>query len=90
MFASEQNQVQGSHTSILTVPPEYLTSERAGELLGYTPQHVTRLVRTGTLRGEKLGRDWVISRESVARFLAQRGTRRLPWSQPRAVGDGSS
>ncbi|MCH7667357.1 MAG: helix-turn-helix domain-containing protein [Acidobacteria bacterium] len=32
---------------------ELLTAARAAEMLGYTPQHVTRLARQGALRGEK-------------------------------------
>lgn len=52
--------------------PEFITTAETAELLGYTPQHVRRLVREGVLDGTKIGRDWVINRASVGRFLADR------------------
>lgn len=51
---------------------ELLSSKEAAALLGYTVQHVRRLVRENRLQGRKVGRDWVITRESVRRFIADR------------------
>jgi excisionase family DNA binding protein len=44
--------------SVLTVP-------EAAEILGVTQQRVRFLVRRRRLHGQKLGRDWVVSRKSV-------------------------
>jgi len=50
---------------------EYLTTSEASETLGYTIQHTRRLVREGRLQGAKMGRDWMILRESLAEYVAQ-------------------
>lgn len=74
--------------TVATAPPpraletsagDLITSEEAADALGYTVQHVRRLARAGRLQGRKLGRDWLIVHESVARFLAQRQSRPLPF-----------
>ena len=44
----------------------HITTDEAARQLRYTPQHVRRLVREGRLDGEKVGRDWIVSAESVA------------------------
>lgn len=40
----------------------------AAKRLGVTAQHVTRLIRTGELKGEQIGRTWVIDERSVEAF----------------------
>ena len=57
---------------------ESLTTKAAAELLGYTVQHVRRLIRDGRLRGARLGRDWLVERESVDRYVAGRENLELP------------
>lgn len=47
----------------------YMSTKEAAELLGYTMQHTRFLIREGTLPGLKFGRDWIIERASVARYL---------------------
>jgi excisionase family DNA binding protein len=49
----------------------YMTSAEAAERLGYTVQHVRRLVRQNRLEGFKLGRDWVVVCASVDNMLAR-------------------
>ena len=63
-----------SHTNIgrEEVLSEVITTAEAARLLGYTPQHVRRLVRDGRLEGTKIGRDWVILRDSISAYLAAR------------------
>lgn len=51
---------------------DLITSADAAEQLGYTVQHVRRLVRQGTLVGVKMGRDWVVEQSSVQDLLARR------------------
>lgn len=71
----------GHHEQSSRMPTQeldMLTSRQAADLLGYTVQHVRRLVRSGTLRGIKHGRDWVVEKTSVEQYLADRENIRLP------------
>ena len=43
----------------------FVTVSQAAQELGYTVQHVRWLLRSGKLAGTKLGRDWLVSRDSV-------------------------
>lgn len=56
----------------------FITTDDAAEQLQYTPQHVRRLVREGKLDGEKVGRDWLVTRDSVAKHLGERENYALP------------
>ena len=47
---------------------EIMTTKEAAKFLGMHPFSVTRLVRKGTLKGKKFGRDWLVYRESVEEF----------------------
>jgi excisionase family DNA binding protein len=59
-----------------------LTTEEAAEELGYHVNHVRRLLRAGTLEGERVGGLWLIDREEVERVRAQQGKGgRLPRSE---------
>lgn len=49
-----------------------MTTSEASKALGYTIQHIRLLVRQGRLRGSKIGRDWMILRESVVDHLTRR------------------
>ncbi len=46
----------------------YMTTNEAAEQLGYTVQHTRLLIRQGKLKANKFGRDWMVIRESVARY----------------------
>lgn len=48
----------------------FITTDEAADQLRYTPQHVRRLIRDGKLRGQKVGRDWVVEEKSVVRHQA--------------------
>ncbi|MDT8370210.1 MAG: helix-turn-helix domain-containing protein [Longimicrobiales bacterium] len=58
-----------------------MTSIEAAHQLGYTVQHVRRLIRQGSLEGQKLGRDWVVDERSVERMLARRANLTLPFER---------
>lgn len=60
------------HVLAPALMPDFLTTAETADLLGFTVQHVRRLVRNGQLQGSKMGRDWVIFRESVDAFVADR------------------
>lgn len=47
---------------------DQITTAEAARILGVTSRHVTLLIRSGKLRGQKLGRDWILSRKSVEQF----------------------
>jgi len=56
----------------------FISTDEAARQLQYTAQHVRRLVRKGKLEGEKVGRDWIVSSESVGHHLAVRENLSLP------------
>lgn len=56
----------------MMVMDDTLTAGEAAERLGYTVQHVRRLLREGRLRGTKVGRDWVVLDEAVKEFAGHR------------------
>jgi excisionase family DNA binding protein len=49
-----------------------LTAREAARWLGCSVQYVRRLLRSGKLRGSKVGRDWVVEEGEVARWSALR------------------
>ena len=63
---------------------EYLTTPQAEHFSGLTKNYLTKLLRKGILEGFQLGRDWVIYKDSLERFLATtrktgpKGPRRKP------------
>ena len=50
---------------------DVMTTREAAEILGLAPESVARLLRVGALKGERFGRDWMVYRESVERYLEQ-------------------
>lgn len=55
-----------------------VTSQGAADRLGYTRQHVRRLIRTGQLKGAKVGRDWVVDPDSIDTYVASLENHELP------------
>ena len=55
-------------SSVMATGNDFMTTVEASQALGYTVQHTRLLVRQGHLRGAKIGRDWMIIRESVAEY----------------------
>ena len=49
---------------------QFVSTHEAAASLGYTVQHTRLLARQGRLRATKFARDWLIVRESVARYRA--------------------
>ena len=64
-------------------PPGLISSAEAADELSYTVQHVRRLVREGRLTGYKIGRDWLVSRESVQAYLTSKANLPLPLDDSR-------
>lgn len=65
----------------------FISTEDAASQLKYTRQHVRRLVRDGKLDGEKVGRDWLVSVQSVHRHLAVRENLPLPFDANRNLDE---
>jgi len=59
--------------------PSYVTSAEAARCLGYTIQHVRRLITDRKLQGFKIGRDWVVLKSSVEAFSAKDEYLQLPF-----------
>jgi excisionase family DNA binding protein len=51
-----------------------LTAREAARRLGCSVQYVRRLLRSGRLRGSKVGRDWVVEEADVTRWSVARAT----------------
>jgi len=49
---------------------KFLSSRRAGELVGYTNDYVARLARKGKVIGRMVGRTWYVEEESFRDFLS--------------------
>ena len=56
---------------------EYLTSFEAAKRLGFSPDHVRRLVRAGKIRAVKLGHNWLILEKDL------KDIKRLRFPQPK-------
>lgn len=69
---------------------ELINTKEAARILGVTPTHARRYCATGQLPCRKVGRDWLIRRVDVERFVRPPAGRRP--SRPREGGghDGPS
>jgi len=47
---------------------EYMTTDEAAKVLGYSPEYVRRMLRKGKLPSEKMGRLWLIPRDAVEEY----------------------
>lgn len=65
-------------------PPGLISSAEAADVLSYTVQHVRRLVREGRLTGYKIGRDWLVSSESVQAYLGAKANLPLALEDPKS------
>jgi len=49
----------------------WITAAEAAALTGYTVPHIRRLARQGRIEAQKVGRDWLIGRESLLAYKRQ-------------------
>lgn len=47
----------------------YIGTKEAGAISGLTTGYLRRLLVKGRIKGRRIGRDWVIERESLLQFL---------------------
>lgn len=64
----------------------FISSAETATRLGYTVQHVRRLIKQGDLKGAKMGRDWLVEASSVDDFLLRRQNLTLPLSDEERYG----
>jgi len=57
---------------------EYISTAQAACILSFSVQHVRRLLRNGELAGTKVGRDWIVERDTVYSYLAHAENLPLP------------
>jgi excisionase family DNA binding protein len=50
----------------------YVTSAEAAELLGFSRDHVRKLIIQGRIKAEKLGRNWIIEKKNLDKIHRQR------------------
>jgi excisionase family DNA binding protein len=48
---------------------DWITTDEAAQLIGYTRRHVRRLVETGKVNGRRFGKVWQVSRSSLLAYL---------------------
>ena len=60
-----------------------LTAQEAAEALGYNVDHLYRLLKDGTVKGQRLGREWMISRDEVQRVKALQDEHGRVWKGQR-------
>lgn len=52
-------------------PEGWITTKEAAELCGYDPSYIRLLALRGKIEAQKLGRDWLVNRESVLAHKAR-------------------
>jgi excisionase family DNA binding protein len=50
----------------------YLTSAEAAKKLGFSPEYIRKLILEGKIKGEKLGRNWIIEIKNLSNIQRQR------------------
>ena len=63
----------------------YMTAAQAAEILGFSHDHVRKLINQGRIKAEKLGRNWIIERKNLEKIHRQRFPR-----HKEKVDDGSN
>jgi len=50
----------------------YMTTRQASDTYGLSDAHIRRLLEYGKVKGEKIGRDWVIRPSAMNRYMGNR------------------
>ncbi len=70
----------------------WITTDEAQRLTGYTRAHIRYLAGHGLVKARKVGRDWVVSRESLLAHVEEMkrlGTaKHNPWREDLGEGKG--
>jgi excisionase family DNA binding protein len=64
---------------------DWVTTSKAAEQTGLTPDYIRRLIRSHKVEGRKWGNSWMVSRESIEQYAQnarglgmKRGRKRKP------------
>jgi len=49
-----------------------MTASEAAESLGFSKDHVRKLINQGRIKAEKLGRNWIIEKKNLEKIHRQR------------------
>ncbi len=60
------------HKINILMSDNLISSSEAALILGITIQAVGGLLRRGTIEGQKIGRDWVVSKDSVLSYKVEK------------------
>jgi excisionase family DNA binding protein len=50
----------------------YLTSKEVADTVGFSHEHVRKLLQQGKIKGEKLGRNWIVEKKQLSKIKRQR------------------
>ena len=53
---------------------EFITTEEAAEKLKYHVEHVRRMMREGSIAGQKIGRTWLVRRTALDVYMKRTAT----------------
>lgn len=56
---------------------QMLTTKMAGEILGFTANHIRRLCSKGIIKAEKLGHDWMLKKSSIEDIKRKRSPKEI-------------
>jgi excisionase family DNA binding protein len=51
---------------------DYISTREASERYGISPSHLTRLLKSGAVKGKKIGHDWLVYEPSLKEFIKNR------------------
>ena len=58
----------GYSRAMQNLSTEYVSTTDAAILAGVSPRHLVKLIVEGKIRAQKVGRNWLVSRESAESF----------------------
>lgn len=59
------------------IKDKYYTTVEAGLLVGFTPDHIRKLILDGKVKAEKIGKTWVIKQKDVKLIKRKRRNKRM-------------
>lgn len=54
----------------------YLTSAEVAKKLGFSPDYIRKFLQSGVIKGQKLGRNWIVSEKEISKIKRKRSSRR--------------
>jgi excisionase family DNA binding protein len=60
----------------MSIQDNEITTTEASSLFGYTKSHIGLLIRRGLVSGRRIGRDWLVDRESLESYIGKHGRKK--------------